>query len=104
MDLLEIVLDSWDRNNTILVNLLRAMPEGGLDAQVMEGSPTVARMFMHMHYCRLVFINEDIPEFATELPAEWRSERDPACIEQMLNDSAKHVRTAIQSSSSPGAG
>ena len=27
--LLEALLDSWDRNNTILVNLLRALPEGG---------------------------------------------------------------------------
>ena len=28
--LLEALLDSWDRNNTILVNLLRALPEGVL--------------------------------------------------------------------------
>ena len=26
--LLEALLDSWDRNNTILVNLLRALPKG----------------------------------------------------------------------------
>ena len=29
--LLEALLDSWDRNNIILVNLLRALPEGGLE-------------------------------------------------------------------------
>ena len=97
MDLLEIILDSWDRNNTILVNLLRALPEGGLEAKVMEGSPTVAGMFMHMYYCRLVFINEDIPEFATELPKEWRSERDTNRMARMLNDSAKLARQAIKS-------
>jgi len=34
--LLEVLLDSWDRNNTILVNLLRALPEGGLEARAME--------------------------------------------------------------------
>ena len=28
--LLEALLDSWDRNNTILLNLLRALPVGGL--------------------------------------------------------------------------
>jgi len=28
--LLEALLDSWDRNNTILVNLLRALSGGGL--------------------------------------------------------------------------
>ncbi len=36
--LLEALLDSWDRNNTILVNVLRALPEGGLEARAMEGS------------------------------------------------------------------
>jgi len=32
--LLEALLDSWDRNNTILVNLLRALPDGGLTAKL----------------------------------------------------------------------
>lgn len=31
-NLLDAILDSWDRNNTILVNLLSALPEGGLEA------------------------------------------------------------------------
>ncbi len=31
--LLEALLDSWDRNNAILLNLLRALPEGGLEAR-----------------------------------------------------------------------
>ena len=30
--LLDVLLDSWERNNAILVNLLRALPEGGLDS------------------------------------------------------------------------
>ena len=40
--LLEALLDSWDRNNSILLNLLRFLPEGGLEAKAMEGSPCVA--------------------------------------------------------------
>ena len=95
--LLEALLDSWDRNNTILVNLLRALPEGGLDAKVMEGSPAVARMFMHMHYVRLVFVSEDAPEFAAPVPdGEWRNERDRGRIAEMLNKSAKVVREAVK--------
>jgi uncharacterized damage-inducible protein DinB len=95
--LLEDVLDSWDRNNTILVNLLRALPEGGLEARAMEGSPSVAEMFMHMHHVRLVFVSEDAPEFARELPAaEWRAERDRNRIAQMLDESAKVVRDAVK--------
>lgn len=37
--LLEVLLDSWDRNNTILLNLLRALPEGGLEVKAIESSP-----------------------------------------------------------------
>ena len=96
--LLEALLDSWDRNNTILVNLLRALPEGGLEARAMEGSPSVAEMFMHIHYVRLVFVFEDAPEFATDLPEEeWMAERDPGRIAAMLNESVKAVRDAVKS-------
>ena len=48
--ILEALLDSWDRNNTILLNLLRAIPERGLDARATEGSPSVGEMFAHIHY------------------------------------------------------
>jgi uncharacterized damage-inducible protein DinB len=95
--LLEALLDSWDRNNTILINLLNALPEGGLEARVMEGSPSVAKMYMHMHYVRLVFVSEDAPEFAAPLPeGEWRSERDRGRISKMLDESAKVVREAVK--------
>jgi uncharacterized damage-inducible protein DinB len=96
--LLEALLDSWDRNNTILVNLLRVLPEGGLEARAMEGSPSIAEMFTHIHFVRLVFVSEDAPEFATNLPdEEWAVERDSGRIAQMLNDSAKAVRDAVKS-------
>ena len=96
--LLEALLDSWDRNNTILVNLLRALPEGGLEAKAMEGSPSIAQLFTHIHFVRLVFISEDAPEFARDLPeGEWRDERDSGRLAQMLNDSAQAVRNAVKS-------
>jgi uncharacterized damage-inducible protein DinB len=96
--LLEALLDSWDRNNTILVNLLRALPEGGLETRAMESSPSIAELFTHMHYVRLVFILEDAPEFARNMPEEeWVAERDPARIARMLNDSARAVRDAVKS-------
>ena len=96
--LLEALLDSWDRNNTILINLLRALPEGGLEARAMEDSPSIAELFTHIHYVRLVFVLEDAPEFARDLPKEeWAAERDPGRIADMLNDSAKAVRDAVRS-------
>ena len=95
--LLEALLDSWDRNNTILVNLLRALPEGGLDVRPMNGSPSIAELFTHIHYVRLVFVFEDAPEFARPVPeSEWVVERDPGRIAQMLNDSAQVVRDAVK--------
>jgi hypothetical protein len=64
--LLEALLDSWDRNNAILVNLLRVVAAaerlevglppadrptaaGGLAIRAMEGSPSVAELFTHIH-------------------------------------------------------
>ena len=99
--LLEALLDSWDRNNTILLNLLRALPEGGLDARVMADSPSVAELFTHIHYVRLVFVSEDAPEFAVGLAnslpeEEWVAERDPDRIAELLNHSAAIVRAAVK--------
>lgn len=95
--LLEALLDSWDRNNTILVNLLGALPEATLELRPMTGSPTMAELFTHIHYVRLVFISEDAPEFAQEVPTEeWRAERNRRRIAAMLNESSKAVRDAVK--------
>jgi uncharacterized damage-inducible protein DinB len=95
--LLDALLDSWDRNNAILLNLLLALPDGGLEARAMGGSPSVAEMFTHIHYVRLVFVLEDAPEFARELPSEeWMAERETGRIAEMLKDSAKVVRDAVK--------
>jgi uncharacterized damage-inducible protein DinB len=101
--LLDVLLDSWDRNNTILLNLLRTLPHGGLEARAMEGSPSVAELFTHIRFVRLVLLVEDAPEFAGELPDnEWVFERDPNRIAQMLSDSATAVRDAVRSTVEAG--
>jgi hypothetical protein len=66
--LLEALLDSWDRNNTILLNLLRALPDGGLEARATEGSPTIVEMFTHIHFVRLVLVSEDAPSSLESCP------------------------------------
>jgi uncharacterized damage-inducible protein DinB len=96
--LLEALLDSWDRNNTILVNLLGALPHGALEMKATETGPSIAQLFTHIHFVRLIFISEDAPEFARSLPEEeWAAERDRDRIAQMLNDSAKAVRETVKS-------
>ncbi len=95
--MLDALLDSWDRNNTILVNLMRALPPGGLAVRATEGGPSVAQLFTHVHFCRLVFVSEDAPEYARSLPdEEWADERDPDRIAQMLDGSAGVVREAVR--------
>jgi hypothetical protein len=59
---------SWDRNNTILVNLLRAIPEGALEVSAMQASPTIAQLFTHIQIklARLAIRNEEAG------PITWR--------------------------------
>ena len=96
--LLEALLDSWDRNNKILINLLRAIPRAGLDARAMQDSPSIAELFGHIHYVRLVFVSEDAPELAVDVPGqEWAAEPDPDVMAQLLQNSAKAVRDAVKS-------
>ena len=51
--MLDALLDSWDRNNIITVNLLRSVPPDAMDLTPADGSPSIAQLFMHMHYVRL---------------------------------------------------
>jgi uncharacterized damage-inducible protein DinB len=95
--LLEALLDSWERNNTIMLNLLRAVPEGGLEARATDTSPSVAQQFMHIHHERLISVFEEAPEYARDVPKEeWMVERDRDRIAQMLTDSATAVRDAVR--------
>jgi uncharacterized damage-inducible protein DinB len=94
--LVEAILDSWDRNNRILVNLLHALPPGGHDARVMATSPSVTEMFAHMIYVRLIFVSEDAPEWAGQLhPSNWIRETDPERLAAGLESSARTVRDAV---------
>jgi uncharacterized damage-inducible protein DinB len=96
-DLLPALLDSWDRNNTIVINLLRALPEDALKLRPMQSSPSIGELFAHIHYVRLVFVSEDAPEFARPVPDEWVQVPDRDRMIEMLNDSAQAVREAVQS-------
>jgi hypothetical protein len=47
---LDALLDSWDRNNTILVNLLRALPDGALELAPAAGGWSIGQLFTHVHH------------------------------------------------------
>ena len=94
--LLSLLLDSWDRNNCILVNLLRALPSGALTQRALPNSPTISELFTHMHFVRLVFLSEDVPDLAIEVPRrEWVKELDVNRLAEELDRSAAAVRKAV---------
>jgi uncharacterized damage-inducible protein DinB len=96
--LLEALLDSWDRNNTILTNLLDLVPVQGLGVRTTASSPSIAELFTHIHYARLALVQEDAPEFAKPMPEkEWVEDRNRDHIAQLLNQSALAVRQAVES-------
>ena len=95
--LLDALLDSWERNNRILINLLRLVPPDLLDSWPAPASPSIGELFSHVHYVRLVFVLEDAPECARPLPEdEYAVERDVARFEEMLNESAAAVAQAVR--------
>ncbi|MBL8167009.1 MAG: damage-inducible protein DinB [Acidobacteria bacterium] len=95
--LLDALLDSWERNNTILLNLVRVLPEGGLAARATADSPSVSEMLTHLHHERMISVFENAPEFAGAVPEkEWVSESDPERIALMLIESAQRVRDAVK--------
>ncbi len=95
-DLLAALLESWERHNTIMLNLLESLPEGGLEAEATDTSPTVAQMFSHIHHERLVSVSEEAPEYAKPVPEnEWATESSKEHLADMLHESAEVVKQAV---------
>lgn len=91
------VLSSWTKNNRSLVNLLRALPDGGLSARAAETSPTVGATLAHIHHERLVSVAENVPETGVEVPAEeWYPNHSRAELEALLEESAASVARAVK--------
>jgi uncharacterized damage-inducible protein DinB len=64
----------------------------------MQGSPSVAELFGHIHYVRLVFVSENVPELNVDVPGqEWSADPDIDRMAQLLNDSANAVGDSVKS-------
>ena len=98
MELLDALLDSWDRNNKILLGLLSVVPDDAFEARALDDTMTIHRMFTHIHYCRAIFTFENAPEIVPTRPSwkEITAESDRARIAAMLNESAQQVREAVR--------
>jgi hypothetical protein len=94
-EVLEVVLESWERHNTIMGNLLRVLPPGGLEVAA-PGSRTVGQQFAHLIHERLISVAEEAPEHAVDVPAEeWARETDVERLAGRLAASAAVVRAAV---------
>lgn len=94
--LLDALLDAWDRNNAITVNLLHAVPADGFEDRAADGSPSVGEMFAHMHGTRLWLVAEDAPELAGGAKLERVTGADRERLAAMLDDSAQRVKEAVR--------
>jgi len=77
------VLDSWDRNNTILVNLLRAMPEVGWSQG--DGGQSDRGRAVRTHPLRQTCVRfRGCTEFTESCQRGVGRERDRLALAQML--------------------
>lgn len=95
--LLRVLLDAWDRNNAVLLNLLGGLSDRALEARALDASPSVAALFAHIHYVRCVLVAENAPDLVVTVPEEeWAHVPDREQISQLLRASAAVVREAVQ--------
>jgi hypothetical protein len=87
---LDALIDSWRRNNIILVNLLRALLEGAMDLRATDGSPTAAQLFTHIHCCRLSFVQEDVRELVSADLRVSGARRPTATTSRPCSSRARH--------------
>lgn len=94
---LDAVLDAWARSNVALVNLLRLLPRGALEARATPDSPTIGQLCAHMHHERLVSVAENVPEEARPVPAaEWATDHDVETLAAALTESCACVDAAVR--------
>ncbi|MCG3183234.1 MAG: hypothetical protein ICCCNLDF_01320 [Planctomycetes bacterium] len=97
VNLLEPLLDSWRRNNSVLVQTLHSLPECGLAAKAAPDGASVGQYLSHIHYVRLVHVYEDAPEYAVPVPEqEWQALTDRHALVRMLEESARVVGAATR--------
>ncbi len=102
-DLLTALLDSWARNNAMLLGFLRDLPDGGLEWCALESSWPIAVQLMHVHHTRQFYVAQAVPALGEGLPAlytqregEWIASRDFEQIHDALQASAEAVSAAVQ--------
>jgi uncharacterized damage-inducible protein DinB len=103
---LDAILETWNRNTTVIINILNNLPEAGIDASDTGGQWTVAHHLADMQSTNVEFLRECAPEFSAGLNVSYRPdassplgyipERDLNTIIAGFQSSADAVARAIR--------
>ena len=103
---LDAILETWNRNTTVILNILKALPEDGIDASDTNGQWTIAHHLADMQSTNVDFLKECAPEFANGLsvsyhndpssPLGWKPEHDINKIMAGFQSSADAVARAVK--------
>ncbi len=103
---LDAILETWNRNTTVVLNILNALPEGGIDASDTNGQWIVAHHLADMQSANIYWLEKSAPEFAeglkvlyTEdetLPAGFDPERNLETIKTGFQSAADAVARAVR--------
>jgi uncharacterized damage-inducible protein DinB len=96
-----VILESWDRNQTVLLNLLHHLTPEQLGAKALENSFSIAVHFAHIQHVRTDWLFSvasgvaTLPSLFKEQAGTWVAEQDPAIIKDSLTASAQAVREVV---------
>jgi uncharacterized damage-inducible protein DinB len=103
---LDAILETWNRNTTVVLNILNALPEGGIDARDTNGQWTVAHHLADMQGANVYWLEKSSPEFAVglsvlyredeSLPAGFDPERNIDTIKTGFKNAAEAVARAVR--------
>ena len=63
----DAILETWNRNTTVVLNILNALPEGGIDARDTNGAWTVVHHLSDMQGANVHWLQKSTPNFAVGL-------------------------------------
>ena len=104
----DVILETWNRNTTVVLNILNALPEGGIDARDTGGEWTVAHHLSDMQGANVHWLQKSAPDFALGLevlytedassPLGFVAERDIAKIKSRIPNCIRRNRSSREAS------
>lgn len=109
--MLEVFLESWDRQARIIDNLFELVNERNKGAKPSEDGMPIYEQFAHIHNTRRFWLSKTAPEYLehhgrsyTQIAEDdWQAIEDLSQLRELLQASAKSVRDATEKAVKSGA-